>query len=136
MNILVDTCIWSYALRRQNDLPNQKIIDRLNNYVQQRQIVMLGVIRQEILSGIAHETQFERIRAKLRLFPDYPISTVAFETAAQFYNRCRTKGVQGSNTDFLICAMAHCHDFTIFTSDKDFYYFKKHLDFKVNLIEN
>ncbi|MDD5274407.1 MAG: PIN domain-containing protein [Methylovulum sp.] len=95
---------------------------------------MLGGIRQEILSGIQHEAQFERIRKKLRAFPDYPISTADYETAAQFYNRCRSKGVQGSNTDFLICAMAHCHDFTVFTLDKDFFHFKKHLDFKLDLI--
>uniref|UniRef100_UPI000B35C218 PIN domain nuclease n=1 Tax=Crenothrix polyspora TaxID=360316 RepID=UPI000B35C218 len=112
MSILVDTCIWSYALRRRNDLPNQNIIDELNGFIQQRQVIMLGTIRQEILSGIQHEPQFERIRTKLQAFPDYPISTADFETAAQFYNRCRAKGVQGSNTDFLLCAMAHCHSFT------------------------
>lgn len=50
---------------------------------------MLGVIRQEILSGIADEATFERIRLKLKPFPDYALSTVDFETAAQFYNRCR-----------------------------------------------
>ncbi|MFI3219253.1 MAG: PIN domain-containing protein [Methylococcales bacterium] len=135
MSVLVDTCIWSYALRRQNNALNQKIIDELNNLIHQRQVIMLSAIRQEILSGIAHESQFERIRTKLRAFSDYPISTADFETAAQFYNRCRAKGVQASNTDFLLCAIAHCHDFTVFTLDKDFYHFKKHLDFKLNLIE-
>lgn len=133
MSILVDTCIWSYALRRRNDLPNQKIIDELNGFIQQRQVIMIGVIRQEILSGISHETQFERIRTKLRAFPDYPITTADFEMAAHFYNLCRVKGVQGSNTDFLLCAMAHRHDFTVFTVDKDFYHFNKHLDFKLKL---
>lgn len=136
MRILVDTCIWSYALRRHSDLSNPKITNELNRFIQNRQVIMLGVIRQEILSGIAHEAQFERIRLKLKAFPDYPMSTADFETAAQFYNRCRAKGVQGSNTDFLICAMAHCYDFTIFTMDKDFYHFKKHLNFKLNLIDS
>lgn len=136
MSILVDTCIWSYALRRRNDLPNQTIIDKLNGFIQQRQVIMLSAIRQEILSGIQHESQFERIRTKLWAFPDYPIATADFETAAQFYNRCRAKGVQGSNTDFLLCAIAHCHNFTVFTLDKDFYHFKKHVDFKLHLITN
>jgi predicted nucleic acid-binding protein len=134
MSILVDTCVWSYALRRRHDLPNQAIIDALNGCIAQRQVIMLGAIRQEILSGIAHAAQFERIRTQLRAFPDYPIATADFETAAQLYNRCRAKGVQGSNTDFLLCAIAHCHDFTVLTLDKDFSHFKKRVDFKLRLI--
>ena len=42
MSVLLDTCIWSYPLRRRNDLPNQQIINALNNIIQQRQVVMLG----------------------------------------------------------------------------------------------
>lgn len=78
MSVLVDTCIWSYALRRRNGLPNQQIIDALNDVIQQRKVVMLGVIRQEILSGIQHEKQFERIRERLRVFSDHRISTADF----------------------------------------------------------
>lgn len=40
MSVLVDTCIWSYALRRRNDLPNQQIINAHNNVIQQRQVVI------------------------------------------------------------------------------------------------
>jgi len=136
MNILVDTCIWSQNLRRKKQPQNQVINEKLHTLIQQRQVVMLGVVRQEILSGIQHENQFERIRAKLKSFPDYPVTTADFETAAQFYNRCRAKGIQGANTDFLLCAMAHNYDFTIFTADKDFLYFKKHINFKLDLISD
>jgi predicted nucleic acid-binding protein len=41
------------------------------------------------------------------------------------FNLCRAKGIQGSNTDFLICAVAVRHDFTIFTTDGDFRLFAK-----------
>ena len=135
MNIIVDTCVWSYALRRHNDNHNSDIINQLNSIIQNRQVVMLGVIRQEILSGIQSEIQFERIRTKLRAFPDYTLCQNDFETAAQFYNRCRAKGIQGSNTDYLICATAHNYDFTILTFDNDFSHFKKHLNFELNLLK-
>ena len=92
---------------------------------------MVRVVRQEILSGIQQTAQFERIRFKLSAFPDFPIDTPDFETAAQFYNRCRAKGIQGLNTDFLLCAIAHRHNFTIFTMDKDFSHFKPLLDFNL-----
>jgi len=132
MTVLVDTCVWSLALRRKDNQQNNGLIEQLNQLIQQRQIVMLGVIRQEILSGIQHNEQFERIRSKLRAFPDHPVTTADFETAAQFYNHCRAKGVQGSNTDFLLCAVAHCHDLTVLTVDRDFEYFAKHIDFKLD----
>ncbi|MEN9596013.1 MAG: hypothetical protein RL236_447 [Pseudomonadota bacterium] len=138
MRVLVDTCIWSLALRRKNNQTNhqQAIVEKLRHLIDEQQVVMLGVIRQEILSGIQHQEQFERIRNKLRPFPDYPITTTDFETAAEFFNRCRTKGIQGSDTDFLICAVANAYDFRIMTFDKDFEYFSKHIDLKVDLFES
>ncbi|NOQ35234.1 MAG: PIN domain-containing protein [Methylococcaceae bacterium] len=135
MRVLVDTCIWSQALRRKKPQQHQPSVEQLTKLIEQKQVVMLGVIRQEILSGIQHEAQFERIRAKLRAFPDYPVTTTDFETAAQFYNLCRANGVQGSDTDFLLCAIAHNYEFTILTADKDFQHFKKHLNFELDLIE-
>jgi predicted nucleic acid-binding protein len=43
-----------------------------------------------------------------------------YETAADFFNTCRRSGIQGSNTDFLICAVAHRRNHSIFTTDQDF----------------
>jgi len=43
-----------------------------------------------------------------------------FELAAEFYNICRKKGIQGSYIDFLICAVALQNNFLIFTDDKNF----------------
>ena len=49
------------------------------------------------------------------------------ERAAQFFNRCRSRGVQGANTDFLICSVAVRLDCPILTTDKDFEAFAAHL---------
>jgi predicted nucleic acid-binding protein len=43
-----------------------------------------------------------------------------FVKAAGFFNRCRAKGVQGSNTDFLLCALALRRKIPILTNDADF----------------
>jgi|GEM_PF-2449407 len=67
MTVLVDTCVWSLVLRRKDNQQNNGLIEQLNRLIQQRQIVMLGVIRQEILSGIQLNEQFERIRSKLKI---------------------------------------------------------------------
>lgn len=92
---------------------------------------MIGVIRQEILSGVRTPEQFERIQEELRAFPDLQLAIEDYELAAKFSNLCRRNGVQGSNTDFLICAVAHRRDYEIFTLDQDFQNFQAHLSIKL-----
>jgi len=84
---------------------------------------MIGPIRQEILSGIKERAHFERLRESMRAFIDTEITPQDYEEAAAFYNRCRESGIQGSNTDFLICAIAVRHAFPILTTDRDFTHF-------------
>ena len=51
-----------------------------------------------------------------------------YELAAQLLNTCRTNGVQGSNADFLICAVAINHKLSVFSLDKDFESYQKWVD--------
>ena len=90
-------------------------------------VAIIGPIRQEILSGIREQAKFEQVRAALRHFPDLALQTDDFETAAGYFNFCRKRGVQGSMTDFLICAVAVRHELEIFTTDGDFAHYRKHL---------
>jgi predicted nucleic acid-binding protein len=79
---------------------------------------MMGAIRQELPSGVKHAKQFASLREHLRVFPDLILHAEDFEQAAEFYNKCRAKGIQGSSIDFLICAVAVRRE--ILTSDADF----------------
>ena len=88
---------------------------------------MIGPVRQEILSGMKHQSQFHKLRHHLQAFPDLEVTSRDYETAAEFFNLCRAKGIQGSNTDFLICAIAAHHKIPIFTTDDDFGLFQVHL---------
>lgn len=88
---------------------------------------MLGAIRQEILSGIRSSEQFTRLRDYLRIFPDMELLPEDYELAAEFFNTCRSNGIQGSNTDFLICAVAHHRSYSILTTHNDFQSFQAHI---------
>ncbi|HEY2411112.1 MAG TPA: PIN domain-containing protein [Pirellulaceae bacterium] len=81
---------------------------------------VIGPIRQELLSGIKSEEQFDLVRDRLRAFPDVRLTRGDYELAAGFFNHCRAAGVQGSNTDFLICAVANRRSMAVFTTDQDF----------------
>jgi len=132
MNVIVDTSVWSLALRR-NQNKSVRETEELVQLIEQGRVVIFGPIRQEILSGIKDERQFKKLKTHLSNFPDYISSQNDFETAAKYFNTCRRRGVQGSNTDFLICAVSVNNDFSIFTTDKDFILFKKHLPIKLHI---
>jgi predicted nucleic acid-binding protein len=129
MNVIVDTCIWSAALRRQSADPSITAI--LTELITDNRIVLLGPIRQEILSGLTDKKQFQKLKHHLAAFEDFPINTTLYETAATFFNKCRVKGIQGSHIDFLICAVSALDKVQIYTQDSDFAHYKKHLDIHV-----
>jgi predicted nucleic acid-binding protein len=125
MSVLVDTSIWSMLFRRAGGSGAE--VDRLRSLVRARQAAIIGVIRQELLSGVRSQQQFIRLRDSLRAFPDRSLNETHYERAAEFYNICRAQGVQGSNTDFLICAVADVDGLQIYSSDNDFTLFARHL---------
>ncbi len=123
MNVLVDTSIWSLALRRKKGPGNKKeelILQELKRLIEESRALIIGPIRQEVLSGISSQYQFEALQEKLKAFEDLPVYSSDYELAAEFHNQCRRNGIQGSHIDFLICAVAKSNDIAIFIDDKDF----------------
>lgn len=132
MPLLVDTSIWSLALRRKKHTAEEKIlVSELKDLIRSLQVIMIGSVRQELLSGIADDSQYEKLKNRLAIFEDLPIYTEDYERAAHFYNICRTKGVQGSHIDFLICSVAANHKLPIFTLDQDFDTYAAHLPISI-----
>jgi predicted nucleic acid-binding protein len=126
MRVLVDTSVWSLALRR-NQPDDSPVVTELIELIREVRGQLIGPVRQEILSGIKNQVQFQKLRNHLRAFPDLEVTTRDYESAADFFNLCRAKGIQGSNTDFLICAVAVRYNIPIFTTDEDFTLFQPHL---------
>ncbi len=131
MKVLVDTSVWSLALRRPTgsalSVEQQATVNALADLVRDGRAVLMGAIRQELLSGIKTSRQFDLLRERLTAFDDLALPTTVFEAAAQAFNTCRTNGVQGSNTDFLICAAAQHHQLPIFTLAGDFVHYQRWL---------
>ena len=134
MTVLVDTSVWLLALRRS--LPvSAAVTDELAGLVRRGEVVMIGPIRQEVLSGVKDTAQFKRLRDHLRAFPDVSLESADFEEAATCFNRCRAKGIQGSNTDFLMCAVAVRRGLAIFTTDGDFTEFRRVLPLTLHWVD-
>ena len=99
MMVLVDTPVWSLALRRRPENlsdQEQQLIQALAELIREGRVQMLGPIRQELLSGIREEVQFRKLRDYLRAFREQPLEAGDYEEAAHMNNRCRARGIAGS----------------------------------------
>jgi predicted nucleic acid-binding protein len=123
VTVLVDTPVWSLALRRKPvDLsPHEQGVTRaLAELIREGRAQLAGPIRQELLSGIREENRFRKLREYLRAFIEPTLEVRDYEEAARINNQCRTRGIAGSSIDFLICAVARRRSWQIFTTDGDF----------------
>lgn len=135
MNVLVDTSVWSLALRRRaKDLnpAERAAVAELTNLIKEGRARIIGLVRQELLSGIKAASQYEKLRTVLRSFSDEPVSTDDYEAAAKSGNDCRARGVAVSVSDMLICAIAVGRDWSVFTADPDFHSYAKILPLKLH----
>ncbi len=119
MKVIVDTTVWSEALRRRRRR-DESVAAELSSLIDDHRVILLGPVRQEMLSGIRHKEQYESLRSSLRSYPDPTIETEDYELGAEFYNRCRARGIQASLIDMLISAVAARLQACIFTLDRDF----------------
>jgi predicted nucleic acid-binding protein len=123
MNVLVDTSVWSLALRRSAarlSAGEQAIVAELSQLSAEGRVVTIGPVRQELLTGIRHAAQFNVLRRRLREFPDAPMTTDDYERAAEAAKQCISAGVAVTDIDVLMCAVALDRGWQVFTLDQDF----------------
>jgi predicted nucleic acid-binding protein len=134
MMVLVDTPVWSLALRRcSHDLsaPESRLVQSLEELIREQRAQLLGSTRQEILSGLREQTQFDRILTYLRAFENVSVTVEDYEDAARMMNRCRRSGITASTTDMLICAVSQRRQWQILSTDRDFVHYNRVLDLQV-----
>lgn len=137
MKIIVDTSVWSLALRKKTLTDSEKkIVKELRELIFEFRVVTMGSIRQELLSGISSETKFKNLRDKLKSFDDLDLDQKDYEKAAEISNICRRSGIQGSHIDFLICAAAVNRQISIFTTDKDFENYSNVINLKLHSVRS
>jgi predicted nucleic acid-binding protein len=128
MSLLVDSCVWSEAYRK-NGSPTAKVI--LAEILRNNTGSLIGAVRQEVLTGVKSERQYVSLRDVLREFENVEVNAEDHEIAAMLSNKCQSVGLQGSHVDFLLCAVAIRLDLPILTYDKDFQRFAKHIPIRL-----
>lgn len=131
MKVIIDTCVWSLFLRR-NRAASDPVAGEVARLIRADAIQLLGPIRQELLSGAHPDERFEQLKDYLRFYPNLALDEEDDETASGYYNRLRQRGLQGTGTDLLICAVAVRHSLKIFTTDTDFAAYAAHIPIKLH----
>ena len=120
MTFLVDTSVWSLALRR-DAISTQPEIEVLKAALAGSEVVVTtGLVLQELLQGFAGpkaRTQIIQAFASLPLIQPDREDHIA---AAGLRNACRRAGVQLGTVDALIAQLCIRHDLTLLSTDKDF----------------
>lgn len=119
MNILVDTSVWSLALRRDSP-PDIVELDELRRGLRAGMVVSTGLVLQELLQGFsrpkAHKVIVEQFRALPLIVPDRDDHI----SAAELRIRCRRRGIQIGTIDALLAQLCIRHELRMLTADRDF----------------
>lgn len=120
MKIIVDTSVWSLALRRPAPAGHPKV-QKLEELIQIGEgITLLGIIVTELLQGVRDKGRFQELKGALEPFPLIEPFRDDYLYAAELANQCLAKGIQASTIDFLIAAAAIRHEASLMTTDQDF----------------
>lgn len=131
MKVIVDTSIWSLALRRHTPSlkPETEVLRKIIE--QGENIFLLGIILQEILQGVKEQAAFKRIKEHFEAFPMLEITREIYVKAAELKNHLSKNGVQAGTVDALIAAAAISSECYLFTNDNDFNRIAKHSKLKL-----
>ncbi len=131
MKILVDTSIWSLALRRQAGIVNPEAIALKTLIEQGENIYLVGIILQEVLQGVKNAKDFHVLKDYFEAFPIIELTREDYIKAAELKNYLIKKGKQITTIDALIASVAIFYSCYLFTTDKDFEHIARYSKLKL-----
>ncbi len=131
MSLLVDTSVWSLALRRDTEQAAPEVSALRDALLGADQVFTTGLVLQELLQGFAgpkaRSQLVERLGALAFLQPDREDHI----EAAELRNSCRRRGVQVGTIDALLIQLCRRHDLVLLSTDQDFQAAAKHVDYRL-----
>lgn len=131
MGLLVDTSVWSLALRRdeQPNSPELKIlVEALDSG---EEVYSTGVILQELLQGFSGAKAANAIVERFAAIPMLVPDTADHIQAVEIRNKSRRKGIQVGTFDALIAQLSLRYKLSLLTADKDFKHMNKTVKLKL-----
>lgn len=131
MNLLVDTSVWSLALRRDAPSVHGAVGVLREALLGGDGIFITGIVLQELLQGFHGPKDHARIIEHMQALPLLEPTRDDYIEAARLRNTCRRHGVQLGTIDALIAQLCIEHDLTLLTADKDFTHAARHIPLRL-----
>jgi predicted nucleic acid-binding protein len=120
MTLLVDTSVWSLALRRDVEIATQEVVALREAIEGSDAVVTTGFVLQELLQGFNGPNDRQAIIDRFGALPLIQPDRQDQVAAAEVRNACRRSGVQMGTIDALLIQLCGRHDLTLLSADKDF----------------
>ena len=131
MILLVDTSVWSLALRRDQSPDVPEVHALREALVGDDLVVTTGIILQELLQGFSGPRAGRDIIKQFAALPLLAPDRRDHIDAAELRNKCRRAGVQIGTVDALIAQICIRNGLTLLTADKDFVIASRHCSLQV-----
>lgn len=131
MSLLVDTSVWSLALRRDVESPVPEVMALRQALLGSDQVFTTGLVFQELLQGFAGPKDRAQLVERLSALAFLQPVKDDHIKAAEIQNTCRRRGVQVGTIDALLIQLCRRNDLTLLTTDQDFRGANKHFEFKL-----
>jgi len=120
MTLLVDTSVWSLALRRDGAVTTPEVAALREAIEGSDVVVTTGLVLQELLQGFNGPKDRQAIMDRFGALPLIQPDREDHVAAAEVRNACRRSGVQMGTIDALLIQLCGRHDLTLLSADKDF----------------
>lgn len=131
MTLLVDTSVWSLALRRDAEAAEPEVQQLKDALFGSEVLVTTGLVLQELLQGFSGPKAQAQIVERFAALPLLQPDRDDHISAAALRNTCRQAGVQIGTIDALLAQLCIRHDLMLLTTDKDFTHAAKHCSLRV-----
>jgi predicted nucleic acid-binding protein len=131
MILLVDTSVWSLALRRDAAGSEPEVATLREALLTGRSVLTTGLVLQELLQGFHGPKARTRILQGFATLPLLHPDREDHVAAAELRNHCRRAGVQLGTIDALLAQLCLRHDATLLTTDRDFHLAATRIPLKV-----
>lgn len=131
MTLLVDTSVWSLALRRDHEVTEPEVHHLRDALLGSDIVITTGLVLQELLQGFSGPKAAAQIIESFAALPLLQPDREDHIGAANLRNTCRQAGVQIGTIDALLAQLCVRHDLTLLTTDKDFTYVARHCPLRV-----
>ncbi|WP_211586988.1 type II toxin-antitoxin system VapC family toxin [Mobiluncus mulieris] len=132
--ILVDTCVWSLALRRDGNLQAPAVRYLHQTLVGGQTVVTTGIILAELLRGAVHKDSRAKILQNLAALTYLEPSREDYILSAELSNTCRKHGVQLATVDSILAALTINNGLALLTTGRDFEYATRHIPLRLTAI--